>query len=89
MACGGCEAAKRRREAAAAKKSGGSGTAKTVEQIKADQAKIPTANQMNTTGTTQQFSLQMRDGRTFRFGSRLEAEAENVRLGYTGTVKPS
>jgi hypothetical protein len=29
----------------------------------------------------------MRDGRVFTYGSRLEAEAENVRQGYTGTVK--
>jgi hypothetical protein len=30
----------------------------------------------------------MRDGQTYTFGSRLEAEAENVRQGYTGTVRP-
>lgn len=40
-------------------------------------------------GRVQQFALQMRSGETLRFGSRLEAEAENVRRGYTGTVKPA
>jgi hypothetical protein len=41
-----------------------------------------------TTGTTQSFSLVTRDGTTQKFGSRLEADAENARLGYTGIVKP-
>lgn len=40
-------------------------------------------------GKTQQFALVLRDGRTLRFGSRLEADAENVRQGYTGQVKPT
>ena len=72
---------------------------KTAEQAKAEQAKVPQANQLNTTAqtqsapksgsrTTQSFALQMRNGQTLRFGSSLEAEAENVRRGYTGTVKP-
>ena len=38
--------------------------------------------------TTQQFSLVSRDGTTKTFGSRLEADAENARAGYTGIVKP-
>lgn len=38
-------------------------------------------------GTTQSFALVQRDGTTTMYGSRLEADAENVRLGYTGTVK--
>jgi hypothetical protein len=37
---------------------------------------------------TQSFSLVKRDGTTQSFGSRLEADAENARLGYTGIVKP-
>lgn len=37
-------------------------------------------------GQTQSFALDLRDGSRLSFGSRLEAEAENVRLGYTGTV---
>lgn len=74
---------------------------KTAAQAQAEQAKIPVANQQSTLGntqkvpapksgqrTTQSFALQMRDGRVLKFGSRLEAEAENVRQGYTGTVKP-
>lgn len=40
------------------------------------------------TSTTQQFSLVSRDGTTKTFGSRLEADAENARSGYTGIVKP-
>jgi hypothetical protein len=95
MACGGCQAAAKRRAEAAARQQG-----KTAAQVAAEeQAKIPQANQQSTLGntrtvpstgkrTTQSFALQMRDGRTLKFGSRLEAEAENVRQGYTGTVKP-
>lgn len=41
-----------------------------------------------TTQSVQQFSLVGRDGRTQQFGSRLEADAENARSGYTGIVKP-
>lgn len=37
---------------------------------------------------TQQFSLVSRDGTTKTFGSRLEADAQNARDGYTGIVKP-
>ena len=39
-----------------------------------------------TTGRTQSYALNMRDGRVFRFGSKLEADAANVRQGYAGTV---
>lgn len=39
-------------------------------------------------GVTQSFSLALSDGSTLTFGSRLEAEAENVRLGYRGRVIP-
>lgn len=39
-------------------------------------------------GTTQSFRLILRDGSDLTFGSRLEADAENVRRGYTGTVRP-
>lgn len=38
--------------------------------------------------TTQQFALVSRDGTTKTYGSRLEADAENARQGYTGIVKP-
>lgn len=42
-----------------------------------------------TPGTsTQSFALVSRDGQTRTFGSRLEADAENARQGYTGIVKP-
>jgi hypothetical protein len=40
-------------------------------------------------GNTQSYSLTTRDGSTKTFGSRLEAEAENVRQGYTGKVQPA
>lgn len=69
-----------------------------VAAAKAAQAATPQANQQSTMGNTQSvpapkgktqsFALRMRDGKTLTFGSRLEAEAENVRRGYTGTVKP-
>jgi hypothetical protein len=39
-------------------------------------------------GGTQQFALVKRDGSKEEFGSRLEADAANVRSGYTGVVKP-
>jgi hypothetical protein len=39
-------------------------------------------------GSTQQFALVKRDGSKEEFGSRLEADAANVRAGYTGVVKP-
>lgn len=39
-------------------------------------------------GRTDSFELRLRDGTTMTFGSRLEAEAENVRLGYRGRVSP-
>lgn len=35
----------------------------------------------------QAFTLLFRDGRTQHFGSRLEADAENARQGYTGIVR--
>lgn len=38
-------------------------------------------------GTTQSFALRLNNGKTLTFGSKLEAEAENVRRGYTGTVR--
>jgi len=40
---------------------------------------------------TQQFSLQDRAGKRIGgpFGSKLEAEAENVRRGYVGQVRPA
>jgi hypothetical protein len=72
---------------------------KSVAQVQAEQAKVPQPNQQSTTaatqnppapkGKTQSFALKMNDGRVLRFGSRLEAEAENVRRGYTGTVRPA
>lgn len=42
-----------------------------------------------TTGTSDGmvYTLALRDGSTQRFGSRLEADAENARQGYTGVVK--
>lgn len=40
------------------------------------------------TGETQQFSLVQTNGETVKFGSRLEADAENARQGFTGIVKP-
>lgn len=40
------------------------------------------------TGQTQSFSLVKRDGTTQQFGSRLEADAQNARDGFTGIVKP-
>lgn len=86
MGCSGCQAAAKRRREAAAKAQG-----KTEAQVAAEeQAKIPQANQLRTQGTrgTQSFSLQLRDGRRMTFGSKLEAEAENVRQGYTGIVRP-
>lgn len=39
-------------------------------------------------GRTQSFALKLNTGKTLEFGSKLEAEAANVRMGYTGTVKP-
>lgn len=39
-------------------------------------------------GGNQQFTLVNRDGNTQTFGSRLEADAENARAGFTGIVKP-
>lgn len=41
-----------------------------------------------TGGGGTQFALLTRDGARQVFGSRLEADAENARLGYTGIVKP-
>lgn len=72
---------------------------RTLAQTLAEQAKTPQANQQSTQGQTtpppapktsaqQSFSLRLNSGQVMRFGSRLEAEAENVRRGYTGTVKP-
>lgn len=40
-------------------------------------------------GGTQTFALTMWDGKTYRFGSRLEAEAYNRRAGGGGTVRPA
>lgn len=39
-------------------------------------------------GQQQSFELKTRDGTVEKFGSRLEAEAANVRRGYTGRVIP-
>jgi hypothetical protein len=39
-------------------------------------------------GKTQSFALTTHTGKTQTFGSRLEAEAENARNGYTGRVTP-
>lgn len=39
-------------------------------------------------GSKQTFSLILKDGTTTSFGSRLEADAANVRSGYQGIVKP-
>lgn len=43
---------------------------------------------VQSSSTTQEFSLVSRDGSVQKFGSRLEADAANVRAGYTGIVKP-
>lgn len=40
------------------------------------------------TASTQSFALVKRDGTRTEYGSRLEADAENARTGYTGIVKP-
>ena len=40
------------------------------------------------TGQTQEFALVKRDGTTVKYGSRLEADAQNARDGYSGIVKP-
>lgn len=53
--------------------------------------KSKSAQQARTyTGTlsTQEFALVKRDGSSVKFGSRLEADAQNARDGYTGIVKP-
>lgn len=39
-----------------------------------------------TKGGTPTFRLQLPDGRSLDFGSRLEAEAQRVRLGYVGRI---
>jgi hypothetical protein len=75
------------------------GNKQTVEQIKAAQAATPQANQnpsMNTQAQTQtpprrqtgtqSFALEIAGGTRLLFGSKLEAESENVRRGYTGRV---
>lgn len=43
---------------------------------------------LGTGGSTQSFALVKSNGTTQTFGSRLEADAENARSGYTGVVKP-
>ena len=74
--------------------SNGTLTPAQVQAIKDQQAaaKVPAASQANqlspARGTTQQFALNLNDGQTLTFGSRLEADAENVRRGYTGRVVP-
>jgi hypothetical protein len=40
------------------------------------------------TSATQSFSLVKQNGETVKFGSRLEADAQNARDGFTGIVKP-
>jgi hypothetical protein len=63
---------------------------KTAPPVPKRAPKPPLLNSgLATTGKSQSFSLRLRDGSTFTFGSRLEAEAENVRQGYTGTVRSS
>lgn len=49
----------------------------------------PASTSTRRTGTTDLlvFSLILRDGSEERFGSRLEADAANARVGYTGTVR--
>lgn len=57
------------------------------------QKPVPTGNPSRpaappSTGRTQSFALDLANGQSLRFGSRLEADAENVRRGYTGRVRP-
>lgn len=40
-------------------------------------------------GKTQAFQLITQQGRVVRFGSKLEAEAANIRQGGSGTVRPA
>jgi hypothetical protein len=83
MACGGCAAKAEARRKAAERRAQGQ-----KQAPPAPTSPTPAPGQ-NTTGKTQQFTLQLRDGRKFTFGSKLEANAENVRQGYTGVVKPA
>lgn len=75
---------------------------KTAQQAREEQAKTPQANQQSTMDAqtrsapkaagskgTQSFTLRLNTGKTMTFGSRLEAEAENVRQGYRGTIRPA
>lgn len=55
---------------------------------RAAQAAATAAATRSGTGATQQFALKLSSGQTLTYGSRLEAEAENVRRGYAGRVQP-
>lgn len=86
MACGGCGANRMTTAQRLA--------AQAAARVPANQRVAPAAPTTNqaakapTTGQTQQFALDLNTGQTLTFGSKLEAEAENVRRGYTGKVKP-
>lgn len=64
-------------------------TQQAIRDAQASQRSTMRDNGAPMKGKTQTFALVTRDGKTLKFGSRLEADAENVRLGYTGTVKPT
>lgn len=62
-------------------------TTLTPQQVRERQAAARAAQQQQQQqGRTQSFALRQSDGSTQTFGSKLEAEAENVRRGYTGRV---
>jgi len=84
MACGGCAAARKAREEAA--KAAGTNRSAPVRQT----ASSTQANQLSArtpVGRTQTFALDLPTGKSLGFGSKLEAEAENVRRGYVGQVR--
>lgn len=84
MACGGCAAAQRAREEAARIAAGGAPNRQQPIRQPA------TPNQMHTNpgsnGRTQSFALILPTNKRLTFGSKLEAEAENVRRGMVGRV---
>jgi len=85
MACGGCAKARAARLAAA--QEAGTNRSAPVRQTAAS-ASTTQANQLRQpAGRTQTFSLVLPTGKSIPFGSKLEAEAENVRRGYVGQVR--
>lgn len=83
MACN-CNKGKANRQAAQAQ------AAPTVTQIDSTTQKpvepLPPASSSNGSTQSQTFALQIGSKRVGRYGSRLEADAANVRRGYTGKV---